>query len=88
MAELGWFEIQNDLVGYLAASLVVATFMMRSILWLRVFALASNVAFLVYAQMAGLGPIFILHAILLPINLFHIWEIFVSTRKSGQRPLN
>lgn len=88
MAELEWFEIQNDLVGYLAASLVVATFMMRSILWLRIFALASNVAFLLYAGMAGLGPILVLHAILLPINLFRIGEIFVNARKRGSRFFN
>ncbi|WP_424965405.1 MULTISPECIES: hypothetical protein [unclassified Dinoroseobacter] len=88
MVEFGWFEQQSDLVGYLAASLVVATFIMRSMLWLRVFALGSNVAFLVYAQLAGLGPIFVLHAVLLPINLFRICEIFGSQHKKGQRPLN
>jgi len=41
---------------------------MKSMLALRVFAMASNVLFIVYGASANLFPIVVLHAILLPIN--------------------
>lgn len=87
MFEFAWISAQTEVIGYLAASLVVMTFVMRSILWLRIFAVASNCAFLVYSSMAGLGPIFALHAVLLPINLFRIWELFICARKAHETSL-
>jgi hypothetical protein len=57
-----------DLVGYIASSLVFLTFYMKDMIPLRVVALCSNVAFLIYAGMLHLAPIFILHSALIPIN--------------------
>ncbi|WP_300546925.1 cyclic nucleotide-binding domain-containing protein [Roseovarius sp.] len=65
-AYLNWFE----LVGYLACGLVFLTFSMKRMLQLRLIAIASNIAFLVYGAGAGLIPIFILHATLLPLNVY------------------
>jgi hypothetical protein len=58
----------QDLVGWLAASLVLATFSARSMVPLRALAVGSNVAFVGYAYMAGLWPILLLHSIMLPLN--------------------
>jgi hypothetical protein len=57
-----------ELVGLLAAACVLATFCMQSMFALRVFAIISNVLFIVYGAGAHLVPIVLLHAILLPIN--------------------
>ena len=43
-----------NLVGYLAASLVLATFCMQSMSRLRLMALASNLAFIAYGYLANL----------------------------------
>ena len=51
---------------------VVAAFFMRAILPLRLFALASNVAFLIYALGAGILATTIVHLLLLPLNIFRI----------------
>ncbi len=59
-----------ELVGYLASGLVFLTFCMKQMLQLRVIAVASNIAFLIYGASAGLLPIFILHATLLPLNVY------------------
>jgi CRP/FNR family transcriptional regulator, cyclic AMP receptor protein len=65
-----------DLVfGYLASFLVFTTFYMRRMTRLRVVAIASNIAFIVYAWMDGLTPILVLHATLLPLNLFRLIEL-------------
>ena len=53
-------------IGYVAATLVLATFCMHSMRTLRWVAIASNVAFIAYALLAGLGPVPALHSLLLP----------------------
>jgi hypothetical protein len=57
-----------DLAGYIASSFVFLTFYMKDMVSLRVVALCSNVAFLIYGGALHLVPIFILHSALIPIN--------------------
>ena len=57
-----------ETIGLLAAGCVLATFCMESMVALRVFAIASNVLFIIYGAGANLLPIVVLHAVLLPIN--------------------
>lgn len=59
-----------ELVGYIACGLVFLTFCMKRMLQLRIIAVASNIAFLIYGAGAGLLPIFVLHATLLPLNIY------------------
>jgi hypothetical protein len=61
-----------DLAGYIASSLVFLTFYMRGMIPLRLVALCSNVAFLVYAGALHLLPIVILHGALIPVNVFRL----------------
>ena len=58
-----------DMAGYVASSLVFLTFYMKGMVPLRVVALCSNVAFLIYGGMLHLVPIFMLHAALIPVNV-------------------
>jgi CRP/FNR family transcriptional regulator, cyclic AMP receptor protein len=67
--------------GYVASALVFATFFMRSRTRLRQVAIASNVAFITYGIVGGLIPILTLHALLLPLNIWRLWEID-QTRKA------
>lgn len=62
----------TDALGLLAGSFVFGTFAMQSMIWLRLFAVASNVCFIFYGASLGLAPIWILHAILLPMNAWHL----------------
>jgi CRP/FNR family transcriptional regulator, cyclic AMP receptor protein len=82
-----------DIVGYLAAGLVLATFCTRSMSRLRLIALVSNVAFITYGYLANLTPVLVLHTILLPVNTYRLWQLYwreVSTkvreRKAGRAP--
>jgi hypothetical protein len=63
-----------DAAGYLASGLVVAAFCMKDIVPLRAVALTSNIAFLVYGLGLGLVPVWLLHAILLPVNSWRLWQ--------------
>lgn len=64
-----------DAIGYLAASLVVATFCMRSMVGLRAVAIASNLAFIGYGYTGDLMPVLLLHLVLLPVNLARLAEL-------------
>jgi hypothetical protein len=57
-----------DACGYVASGLVLAAFTMRDMVPLRVAALLSNVAFIAYGLALGLTPVWLLHAVLVPVN--------------------
>jgi len=61
-----------DIVGYAAALAVLGTFCMSTMVPLRILAVVSNVLFGLYGVLADLYPVFFLHSILLPINLFKL----------------
>jgi hypothetical protein len=65
----------RDLLGYLAGSLVLATFSVNSMRLLRCIGIASNLAFMSYAIMASAAPILIQHGLLLPVNIYRLVEI-------------
>jgi hypothetical protein len=73
-----------DAIGFVAASLVVATFSLRSMSALRYTAIASNVAFMVYGYLGGLLPILLLHALLLPMNVLRLAQLAARRRTSAQ----
>lgn len=64
----------TEAVGYLASSLVLTTFCMRSMPVLRTVAIASNLAFIAYGYLGGLMPILVLHTLLLPVNIGRLIE--------------
>jgi hypothetical protein len=76
----------TDIVGFLAASAVLGSFCMSTIVPLRVLAVVSNVLFAFYGVLAHLWPVFLLHALLLPINLFKLAR--VRMLGSGVAPIH
>jgi len=64
-----------ELTGYLASLLVFSTFYMKTMIPLRSVAIASNVAFITYGYMAGLYPVFLLHVVLLPLNVWRLYQM-------------
>jgi len=67
--------MQIDVVGYLAAGLVFATFWARSMSSLRGIAIASNLAFIAYGYIGDLMPVLLLHLLLLPMNVLRLAEL-------------
>ena len=72
-----------DEVGFCAAGLVLATFCMRSMGALRWVAIASNVAFIAYGYLGGLAPVLLLHALLLPVNIWQLAQLRSVHLRSG-----
>jgi len=64
-----------ELVGYLGSVLVFATFYLKTMIRLRWVAIGSNVVFMMYGAMGHLVPILVLHALLLPLNVWRLIEV-------------
>jgi CRP/FNR family transcriptional regulator, cyclic AMP receptor protein len=71
MMQISWAEG----IGYLASFLVFCTFYMKTMLPLRGVAIASNVAFMAYGLADGVYPVFVLHAVLLPLNCLRLGQM-------------
>jgi hypothetical protein len=65
----------RDAIGYLASLFVLGSFGCQAMMPLRVLALMSNAAFIAYAARNQLGPVLMLHALLLPINAVRLWQL-------------
>jgi hypothetical protein len=70
-------------LGWLAAGLTLLTFSMRSMVALRVVALAANLSFIAYGAAAGLTPVLVLHLLLLPCNLVRLAQLRRGCGDSG-----
>jgi hypothetical protein len=82
-----------DLLGFSASLAVLAGFCMTRVSSLRMFSVASNMLFVTYGLLANIYPVFLLHIILLPINLVKLYgvarsavETRIATMTSASRP--
>jgi len=76
-----------DAVGFLASGLVITAFCMKDIVQLRIVAVASNMAFLTYGIALGLMPVWLLHLLLLPVNLGRLLQSsHVATHPTRDHP--
>jgi CRP/FNR family cyclic AMP-dependent transcriptional regulator len=61
--------------GFIGAGLMVASYLMHSMLPLRVAALAANVFLVIYAMLALSWPTLVLYLVMIPINLKKVIQI-------------
>jgi hypothetical protein len=62
---------------------VFSAFYMKDMVSLRVLAICSNIAFLVFASSIHLVPVIVLHAVLLPLN---VWRLIAAIERRRVRP--
>jgi hypothetical protein len=77
----GHVPIWLEITSYVASALVFLSFFMKEIVPLRLIAIVSNIFFMIYAIGAGLLPILILDAALLPLNIWRVIEYKRLERK-------
>ncbi|MFN0185222.1 MAG: Crp/Fnr family transcriptional regulator [Aquabacterium sp.] len=68
-------------IGYLAATLTLATFSMKTMLHLRIVGIVSNLAFVTYGLVASVYPVLLLHLVLLPLNSWRLRQLLRLTRQ-------
>jgi CRP/FNR family cyclic AMP-dependent transcriptional regulator len=73
MMNLGWAQIP----GYAGAVFVVVSFMMKTMIPLRIMTILSNICFILYAYLESQYPTFVLHIVLLPLNAVRIYQMLL-----------
>jgi CRP/FNR family transcriptional regulator, cyclic AMP receptor protein len=68
------------ILGFIGAALMVASYLMKSMLPLRVVALAANVFLVIYAVIGGSWPTVALYLAMIPINIKKVREILKLVR--------
>ncbi len=77
MANIGWVQLP----GYIGAAFVVASFLMKTMVPLRMMTILSNVCFIVYSYLEGQYPTLLLHMVLLPLNAVRIYQMMQLVRR-------
>ncbi len=67
--------------GYLGALLIVASFIVRTMIPLRALSAGSNLCIIAYAYLDGLYPALVLNAALLPLNLLRLVQMLKLVRR-------
>lgn len=70
-----------DIIGYLGAAFVIATYSMKTMIPLRTVGLISNGILLLYAALEGAAPEIILEGIVLPLNALRLYQMIKLTRR-------
>ena len=63
-----------EIIGFAGAALMVMTLAMRTMISLRVTGIVSSIVQIVFASLAGIWPMLIQHGILLPMNMYRLFE--------------
>jgi hypothetical protein len=64
-----------DAIGYVAASLTVVTYSMKTMIPLRAIGIAANCLFIAYGFFASAYPQLLLHSVLLPLNCVRLYQM-------------
>jgi hypothetical protein len=77
-------SLMANILGYAASCAVLATFLMRTMVPLRLIAILSNILFLAFGYIQHIYPVLFLHVALLPINVWRLCAVSDAAR--GQDP--
>jgi len=64
-----------DIIGYVAAILVISAYSMQTMIPLRLVAICANCLFIAYGYLAPAYPQLLLHGILLPLNSVRLYQM-------------
>jgi len=73
--------VNVEIIGWMAAAATLLTYSQKTMLPLRLAAVASNFLFISYGYFAEIMPTLVLHCVLLPFNSYRLWEIFRQTAR-------
>ena len=74
----------SEVVGYLAATLAIATFAVKGMMPLRALAVAMNLVFAIYGYIAGIEILWIAHLVQLPLNVYRLIEIWQTRQRAAR----
>ncbi len=73
-----------DLIGYFGAAVTIWGMNSKTIIRLRLGVVGGNVGFLAFGLLASSYPTLVLHALLLPVNVYRTWQMIRLVREIKQ----
>ncbi len=73
-----------EMIGYVAAALVFATFSMKTMVPLRMVGICSNVFFIAYGYLNPAYPLLVLHCLLLPLNILRLSQMLALVKETKE----
>ena len=70
-----------EIIGFIGAALMVATLAMKTMIPLRAAGIISSIFQIAFALLAGITPMLIQHGILLPMNVYRLYEQVMLVRR-------
>lgn len=80
--ELNWIE----LIGYGGTVATIATYSMKTIVPLRIAGIIGSFFFITYASIQGIWPMLATELVILPLNLFRLYQILKLMRQISGAP--
>jgi uncharacterized membrane protein len=65
------------LLGFSGSALIIVSVTMRSLAWLRAFALAGSLAFVVYGSLMAAWPVVVTNALTTTVHFYHLRTLAV-----------
>ena len=78
-------KLALELFGYLGTALVLLSFFMHDIKWLRAINMAGGLISLIYALLVNTMPVVVLNASLICINAYQLAVIIIKERKEREK---
>ena len=78
-------KLALELFGYLGTALVLLSFIMHDIKWLRAINMAGGLISLIYALLVNTMPVVVLNASLICINAYQLAVIIIKERKEREK---
>lgn len=75
-------KIALEIFGYFGTALVILSFFMRDLKWLRAINMAGGLVSLIYAVCMNTMPVVVLNAVLITINAFQLVRDIIRDKKS------
>lgn len=75
-------KIALEIFGYFGTALVILSFFMRDLKWLRAINMAGGLVSLIYALCVNTMPVVVLNTVLITINAFQLVRDIIRDRKS------
>lgn len=76
-------EFLLELFGYLGSALIILSFAMRNIKWLRVVNITGSFISVIYSICVGAMPVVVLNGSLILINSIQLMRIFRSEKENA-----
>ena len=75
-------KVALEVFGYFGTALVLTSFLMRDIKWLRAINMAGGLVSMIYAILVNTMPVVVLNASLICINAYQLAHILIKEKKA------